>query len=89
MQHARGLHRRRPATRPDDTARLNWCVRRFFPRLLPVPQAIAHVALLVPDSDEALVYYRDVLKFTVLADDDDDPSPAPRDALHESAWPGR
>ena len=35
-----------------------------------MPQAIAHVALLVPDYDEALAYYRDVLGFAVLADDD-------------------
>lgn len=33
-------------------------------------QAIAHVALLVRDYDEALAYYRDVLGFAVLADDD-------------------
>lgn len=35
----------------------------------PVSRRLAHVALLVPDYDEALAYYRDVLGFAVLADE--------------------
>ena len=48
---------------------LNVSVRRLPHQPSPVPQSVAHVALLVPDYDQALAFYRDVLGFVVLADD--------------------